>query len=57
MPPKKTRKGNGPLKKTQTSEVPRDTPPPLLSREEQSHDDEGIQDVVLSNPLSVQRRL
>ena len=54
MSPKKT--GKGPLKKTQTSVVPRDTPPALLSRQEQSDDDDdddnekSIQDVVLSNP-------
>ena len=53
MPPKKKGKGKGPLKKTQTSEVPRDTPSPVLSREEQSDDDEDeerIRNVVLSNP-------
>ena len=57
MPPKKKGNGKGPLKETQTSEIPRDTPPPhLSSREEPSDDDdddddeEGIQDVVLSNP-------
>ena len=54
MPPKKKGKGKSPLKKTQTSEVHRDTIPPLLSREEQSDDDdddeEGIRDVFVSNP-------
>ena len=54
MPQKKKKgKGKGHLKKTQTSEVPRNTPPALFSREEQSDDDddeEGIQDVVHSNP-------
>ena len=52
MPPKKKGKGNGPLKKTQTT-FPKIPPPPLLSREksdDDTDDEEDIQDVVLSNP-------
>ena len=45
MAPKKKGKGKGPLKRTQTLDNPRDTPPPLLSREEPL-DEEGSEDGV-----------
>ena len=63
MPPKRKGKGKGHLKKTQTSEVPRDTPPVLLSRQELSDDDdeeeeeEGFQDLVLNNTGRTEKTL